>query len=225
MNKETRYIKFDKLEARADDNGKRSLTGYAAVYDSWSVDLWGFREIIRPGAFKRSIEENDDVFALADHDFSARSTLARRSAGTLRIEEDDTGLKVNMDLPDTSVARDLYANIEAGNINGMSFGFEVREDSWKWAEEQGQLDERELKDIKLYEVSVVAQPAYPATTISAREAESLKSEYEKRKAEENKRRQEESADHTEESQKTPMLDLHRARLGLHRNNNGDNTNE
>lgn len=159
------------IAQRAEDSNTGTLTGYAARFDAWSHDLGWFREKIERGAFKRTLEDKgNDIRALADHRTDALAVVGRRSAGTLRLQEDNEGLKVEIDLPDTSAGRDLRTNIEAGNVDGMSFGFVVREDSWKRGED-GQPDERTLHDVDLIEVSVVAFPAYPDTSIAARSKE------------------------------------------------------
>ena len=86
------------IEQRADGAGDK-LVGYAAVFNSPSQDLGGFREQIAPGAFSQAIAEGADVRALWNHDNS--QVLGRTSAGTLSLAEDDRGLRVEIDLPDT----------------------------------------------------------------------------------------------------------------------------
>lgn len=152
----------------ADDKSPGTLTGYAAVFDKWSENLGGFREIIRKGAFKNSLEEGADVRALVGHD-TAR-IIGRASAQTLSIEEDDTGLRVEIDLPNTTEGRDLAESVRRGDIDGMSFGFNVTSDRWTFSDD-GEPDERELLGIELFEVSAVTFPAYPDTTLAKRSLE------------------------------------------------------
>lgn len=162
---------FSDFEIRAADTGPGVLTGYAAVFDKWSEDLGWFREIIRKGAFADSLANGADVRALVGHD-TAR-VIGRAKAGTLRIQEDDTGLRVEIDLPDTADGRDLATSVQRGDIDGMSFGFAVKEDRWTHRDEDGP-DERELLKIDLFEVSAVAFPAYPDTTLAKRSFERAK---------------------------------------------------
>ena len=152
----------------APEAGKpRSLRGYAAVFNKESLDLGGFIEIIRPGAFSRSLKDAEDILAFAHHDSSR--PLARRSAGTLSLAEDETGLLVNIQLADTSHARDCLADIDAGNIDGMSFSFRTRKNGDRWKQGPlGQADVRELLDVELIEVSPVTVPAYPDTEVASR---------------------------------------------------------
>lgn len=138
----------------------RRLEGYAAVFDT-PARIGGFTEIIRPGAFRATLEARADVLALVDHD--PTRLLARTGSGTLRLAEDSRGLAFEMDLPDTSTGRDVLALAERRDLGGMSFGFRVKKDAWPAP------DRRELRAVELLEVSVVqAFPAYAATTISAR---------------------------------------------------------
>ena len=155
---------FGEVELRKDPDGKTiGLRGYAAVFNSASEDFGGWIEKIDRGAFASDLKDAKDVRALIDHDTGR--VIGRTSAGTLKLSEDDRGLSVDLDLPDTTDARDLLANIEAGNIDAMSFGFRARDAVW---EEGKEYDVRTLRDVELLEVSVVAFPAYPATSIGTR---------------------------------------------------------
>jgi uncharacterized protein len=161
--KEFRAIKS--LELRAGGNGVPVLRGYAAVWDSPSADLGGFREVVRRGAFRRSLASSADVLALGHH--NTGQVLARRSAGTLTLLEDQNGLAVEITLKArTSHALGIVEDVRAGNIAGMSIGFKTaREGKSKMAD--GTLL-RELLELTLFEVSPVAFPAYPDTSIALR---------------------------------------------------------
>jgi len=148
------------------DAGK--IVGYAAVFNSKSEDL-GFREIVMPGAFDRSMREAHDVRALVNHD--SNLILGRTKSGTLKLSVDERGLKAEIDPPDTQSARDALASIKRGDMDGMSFAFRTLTDDWRM--EDGELV-RELRDLELVDVSVVAFPAYAATSVSARALEHAK---------------------------------------------------
>lgn len=169
------YRNVKGIEIRRAANSKSAtLRGYAAVFNSPSSDLGGFVEIVRPGAFASSLADGVEVMALAYHDMD--KPLARRSAGTLTISEDAKGLAVEINLADTTTARDLLADIEAGNVSGMSFGFCCRSGGDKWTiNNNGQPTVRELIDVELIEVSAVTCPAYTDTSIAARSLESARS--------------------------------------------------
>lgn len=138
------------------------ISGYAAVFNSPSEDLGGFIEIIAPGAFKRSLDAKKDIRAFADHDMG--KILARSKNGTLSLEEDTTGLKTTIKLPNTTLGNDIRALVADGTVSQMSFGFRVLKDSWSKTAEGKAL--RTITDLDLIEVSVVSIPAYPDTSIA-----------------------------------------------------------
>lgn len=139
----------------------RKLTGYAAVFGQ-EARIADFSETISVGAFGASLRSGTDILALADHD--PKRVLARTKSGTLRLSEDSTGLRFELDVPDTTVGRDILALAQRGDLGGMSFGFTVPEGGEHW---QG--DKRELRAVTLHEVSVVQSfPAYEGTSVSAR---------------------------------------------------------
>lgn len=141
----------------------RTFSGYAAVFDSQSEDLGGFRETIAPGAFARSIKNtHDDIKMFVNHDWGR--LLASRKAGTLHLKEDDYGLHVSAELPDTQDGRDIATLTDRGDIHAMSFGF-IPQDADVL--EDGKI--QRLRQVRLKEVSpVTAWPAYRATTASVR---------------------------------------------------------
>ena len=148
---------------------KRYIEGHAAVFDSWSETLGGifpFKEKVRKGAFSQTIEK-DDIRALFNHD--PNYVLGRNKAGTLELKEDETGLYVRIIPPDTQAARDLITSIERGDINQMSFGFTVEEEKWDTVDG---VDVRELRRVRLFDVSPVTFPAYPSTDVGVRAMES-----------------------------------------------------
>lgn len=155
-------------EFRADNNGDGGmrLSGYAAVFNSEAVIGGLFREVVKPGAFKKTIKDKADVRALFNHDRNI--VLGRTKNGTLTLAEDDKGLRIDIDLPDTQQAKDLYRQIERGDIDQMSFGFNVVKDSWTRASNDSELPLRELRELRLFDVSPVTFPAYATTEIQAR---------------------------------------------------------
>lgn len=146
--------------------GPPRLVGHAAVWDAPSDDLGGFTEVIRRGAFTRSLASNAlDPLALVHH--LPHLVLGRRSAGTLMLSEDDRGLAFDVELPDTQTARELAVSVERGDIRGASFAFTVPKGGDRWTPtESGAL--RELLDVDLHEISITATPAYPDTDVARR---------------------------------------------------------
>lgn len=128
--------------------------------------LYGtFREKISRGAFASSL--NGDVRALWNHDTNL--PLGRTKAGTLRLEEDAHGLRAEIDPPATQVGRDALVSVQRGDVDQMSFAFDVLEDEWD-QDDVGMLI-RTLRKVVLYEVSPVTFPAYPQTSVAARGGE------------------------------------------------------
>ena len=161
---EIRVVRDGELRATAEPDG-RTIRGYAAVFDSPSLPIsernrQSFTEYVRRGAFTRTIVE-DDVRALFSHDES--KILGRTKARTLHLAEDQTGLRTTIRLPNTSLASDIYENVKVGNLTGFSFRFQARKDHWSNGG-----DRRELLDVQLSEISLVAFPAYPQTSAEAR---------------------------------------------------------
>lgn len=157
---ETRHFNgtISGLEIRADGDG-RTFTGYAAVFNADSEPMGGFTERIAPGAFRRSLTSHGwDIKLLANHD--AGRVLGSTRAKTLRLTEDDRGLYVEATLPDNTDGRDIAESIRRGDIDSMSFGFSAQPGGETWSKD-GAI--RTLTDIKLYEVSIVAWPAYSST--------------------------------------------------------------
>ena len=159
---ERRYIPATELRV-VNERGQKKICGYAAKFNSDSLDLGGFIESIAPGAFKRSLAGGADVRALVDHDPS--KILGRTKSGTLRLAEDANGLHCEITPPDTMAARDVMASIERGDIDGMSFGFTVPEggDSWDYGQSPAR---RTLRDVDVFDVSAVTFPAYPDTSVA-----------------------------------------------------------
>jgi HK97 family phage prohead protease len=162
MKIETRYLPTTEIRIEGGDDSPGILSGYAATFNDLSLDLGGFREFLRPGAFTRTLAEND-IRALYNHDTSA--VLGRTKSGTLRLVENDRGLSFQLDLPNTQLARDLMESVRRGDIDGCSFGFQVRQDQWNDVEGT---PTRELIDLDLHEISIVAYPAYPSTEVALR---------------------------------------------------------
>lgn len=159
------------VEFRADGKAGK-LRGTAAVFNSLSEDLGGFREQIAPGAFASALASSD-VRALYNHD--ANMVLGRTSAGTLRLMETDKGLEFEVDLPDTSYARDLMACMQRGDINQCSFGFSIGEDGDTWQRDAAGMWTRTICNVsRLYDVSPVTYPAYPETECALRSLRAAK---------------------------------------------------
>lgn len=149
-----------------------ALVGYAAKYNVLSSDLGGFREIIRPGAFTRSLKEKADVKCLLNH--AADNILGRTKSGTLTIGQDSYGLHFRCQLdPTNSDHGNIYSACKRGDIDECSFAFKVAPGGQSWKEVKDPANgidslTRTLTDVDLLDVSAVTYPAYPSTQVSAR---------------------------------------------------------
>jgi uncharacterized protein len=156
---ENRRIAFSNMEVRAMGDGTK-LVGYAAVFDSPSEPL-PWTEYVKRGAFTKTINDGADVRLLIDHE---GVPLARSTSGTLTLTEDDRGLLVESDLDPTNPdAARLISALRRGDISQMSFAFRTIKDSWN-----PERSVRELREVQLFDVSVVTFPAYEATVAELR---------------------------------------------------------
>ena len=142
----------------------KTLSGYAAVFNS-EANLGDFQELIRPGAFAKSLATGSNVRALYHHQGDA--LLGTTKGGTLQLREDAKGLAFSLDLPDTSHGRDLAVLVARGDVSGCSFGFRVAAGGDRWEQRGAQLV-RELLAVDLMEVTLTADPAYTDTSIAMR---------------------------------------------------------
>lgn len=152
--------------------GALQLDGYASVFNV-NAQLPQFQERMKPGAFTRAIDQRHDVVCLFNHD--ANIVLGRTTAQTLRLMQDDKGLRYICDLPNTQTARDLHESIRRGDINGCSFAFTIPEGGQQWSEGRAAdgsfFVQREISTVDLIDVSPVTHPCYTGTSVDARCAE------------------------------------------------------
>jgi HK97 family phage prohead protease len=160
-------VEFDVRNGEASSDGM-SFTGYAAVFNSPSEPL-PFTEVIREGAFKRSLKSRNEIKLFMNHNTDV--VLGSTRAGTLKLSEDSRGLLAQAELPDTSAGRDLSVLMKRGDVSSMSFGFSVPPKGDAWSSDGAT---RELHQVRLHEVSIVTGfPAYEATTATVRSLDIL----------------------------------------------------
>lgn len=159
-----RHPCFEAIEFR-DEEGP-IIEGYAAVfYQSGKTSTqYAFGpsqlERVKPGAFSRSLLSAREVKCCFNHD--PTMVLGSKRAKTLRVWEDERGLRYSVNVPDTQAGRDLLVSIKRGDISGSSFGFEARKPKWEY---EGSSHVRYLEDVDLYDVGPVTYPAYAATEV------------------------------------------------------------
>lgn len=150
------------FQTRDEENGKRYISGYFAVFNS-DYELWpGATESIDPHAFDEEL--TGDIRCLIDH--KTRLVIGRTKSGTLTLKVDDIGLwgEVEINTADQD-AVNLYERVKRGDVDKCSFGFEII--SEEFSEHDGMVHWT-IKQVRLYEVSVVTFPAYEETSVSAR---------------------------------------------------------
>jgi HK97 family phage prohead protease len=188
---ERRVLRASQVRAIKSPSGAPRVCGYAATYNRTSSDLGGFVERIAPGAFDRILRTNPDVVCVLNH--NENFVLGRTTSGTLNLTGDNRGLYFQCDLPNTTAGKDTYESVKRGDLNGCSFAFTVdNERMCAYREEdvdmeEGDMDEdddldrssklkntvrkivRTIRDFaSLVDVSVVTHPAYPGTSVDAR---------------------------------------------------------
>ena len=169
MDKEIRVFNLDqakiKLEQR--DDGPPKISGYAAVFNSQSEDL-GFREVIKPGAFKNALKKSD-VRALMNHD---PNLIFGRQGVNLRLKEDRNGLHMEAEPVATSTYRMVSENIAAGLITQQSFAFTVPDGGDEWNDDYSKRTINEIDQV--FDVSPVTYPAYSDTSVALRSRDAAK---------------------------------------------------
>lgn len=162
---ERRTGKAQPIELRAGKDGSPgTLAGYAIVYNSLSQNLGGFVERVSPGAADKSIADGVRVLARYNHDDNF--LLGATDSGTVRLSTDSTGVLYEVDLPDTSVGRDLAVLAARGDVRHSSFAFYTIDDEWGYTAQDFPL--RTLNAVQLVDVAPVNTPAYMDTTAAMR---------------------------------------------------------
>jgi HK97 family phage prohead protease len=153
----------ERVSENGDEEGSYTMVGHAAVFNRWSLDLGGFRERIKKGAFDNALSGDPHVLHVWDHD-TARVLSSTRN-NTLDLSVDPKGLRYWSKVAPTSYAADLRVLLERGDISQSSFAFTVKNDEWRIQEQDGQeIVERTITEVdELFDVTTCAMGAYPAT--------------------------------------------------------------
>lgn len=156
------------VEVRANDDGTFGIHGFATVYDH-TYDVaggapYGWSETIARGACAKSVKEKADVRLLFDHE---GIPLARTKSGTLSLEDTADGLYFradDLDLEGSPYARSIASAIQRGDIDECSFAFRVTRQDWS-----DDYTDRTIREVELFDVSVVTYPANPAAIVAERD--------------------------------------------------------
>ena len=174
---------MDNLEIRSfnielrDEPESRHIEGYGSVFNERSLDLGGFVEMIAPGAFDGVIERSD-VKCYLDHN-PGKGILARsrNGKGSLSLIVDEKGLKYSFDAPKTNLGDEVVEGLKRGDYSQSSFAFTVDDEVWT-KEADGTYLRTITKIGGLYDVSIVANPAYEGTSVALRSLDAFKAQEE-----------------------------------------------
>lgn len=162
---EYRSVEFTDAEIK----GKK-LHGYAAVFDMpWDERLTketGYVEELRRGLFRKAIPRSGDIPLLWQHD--RNQLLARTGSGSLILEEDGKGLRVEADLPKSGLGAYVTELIQRGDVRGMSYGRLAGRDD-QTLERRGGTAYRVVHDArKILDVALTWEPTYPDAAVELR---------------------------------------------------------
>ena len=174
---------MDNLEIRSfnielrDEPESRHIEGYGSVFNERSLDLGGFVEMIAPGAFDGVIERSD-VKCYLDHN-PEKGILARsrNGKGSLSLVVDEKGLQYSFDAPHTNLGDEVVEGLKRGDYSQSSFAFTVDDEVWT-KEADGTYLRTITKIGGLYDVSIVANPAYEGTSVALRSLDAFKAQEE-----------------------------------------------
>lgn len=150
------------------DSEHRKIGGYINVVERPSETLFSakrnkwFKETIKAGTFTRALQKNDAIPMLLEHDWDRQ--IAHTSNGTLELREDNIGLRF-----DAIVDEETFNEIQQRNITSCSFGFKVNQEQFE--DVNPKLEKRYISNIDLFEVSLVANPAYVGSLVEQRNME------------------------------------------------------
>lgn len=146
-----------------EDGEELRIEGYFAVFNSNYVISETMSESVAPGAFTNTL--GNDVRALIDHE--TMYVLGRTSAGTLELREDEKGLWGSILInPNDQDAMNLYSRVQRGDVNQCSFGFNILSEETDFRDD-GSVHWT-IKEVELFEISIVTFPAYAETSVEAR---------------------------------------------------------
>lgn len=183
---------FDTL--RAADGEGRKLIGRAVVFDSWSRDLGGFKEIIHRSAISDELLASSDIIMNINHDNNQMVARWNGGNGTLSLELREDGLWFEFEAPQTERGNELLWNVRSGNLFECSFAFSLPDNKTctRWYKDEDGL-KREINEIGgLYDCAIVTFAAYPDTNVDSREKEIIDTQIIIRSLEEEEREKEKS---------------------------------
>lgn len=165
-------MELRQIDANFKTSEDRTVEGYATVFESPSQYI-GWVETIHRGAITEETIKESDVLAKFNHNDEKVLARSNKGNGSLLLEIDDNGLRYMFESPKTALGDELLEYLHRGDITQSSFAFTVskEENAERWYKKDGMIYRDIYKIDKLYDVSPVFQPAYEATSCSARFAD------------------------------------------------------
>ena len=184
MNKQLEVRSLGNLELRQEGDSRR-IEGQAIVFDSPSVDM-GFTEIIKRGAITQELIDSSDIFLNFNHDDSRILGRSNCGKGSLNVELREDCVYFSIEAPETSLGDEVLAYLKRGDVNKCSFCFWMsgNDEDETWSKSEDGTITRTINHIAgLHDLSIVWNPAYEQTTVSARSLEKLNELREKKEDE------------------------------------------
>lgn len=163
-------MEIRKIESELRVSEDRTVDGYGCIFDSPSQNI-GWIEVIHKGAITEDTINNSDILCRFNHSDEKVLARSKNGKGSLLLEVDDKGLRYMFQAPNTALGDELLEYLHRGDISSSSFAFTIdKSDSTaeRWYKKDGVIYRDIYKIDKLYDVAPVFNPAYEATTCSAR---------------------------------------------------------
>lgn len=170
---ELRFI----TELRAlEDVNSRTIKGTAIVFNSESVDLGGFTEVILPSAITQELIDRSDIVMQYQHNgMNVPLARSKNGKGTLKITVTETGVDFEFEAKNTSLGTEVLEAVRAGDLSACSFMFRVAEGGSLWVKVSDEMYKRTISDIEMIcDLSIVVNPAYTDTSCDMRGLNNLK---------------------------------------------------
>jgi uncharacterized protein len=163
---EIRTVAINGLETRGNNPKTTTIIGYATVFDEFTLlqDSWGekFYEQINRAAVINTLADDHEIFALKNHNWEK---VIGRTGANLKLENHERGLYFELDVPNTTLGKDMIEEVRGGLITGCSIGFRVNDQNWE--EKDGKWF-RTITDLELREITFTPIPAYSQTSVEVR---------------------------------------------------------
>lgn len=178
MSKEIRSFSEERAMPQIVDAERRTIEGYAVVFEKESRILFDktkkrfFVEVIKRGAVSNEDLQSWDIKALAEHDSSRLLARSVAGKGSLSLSVDDYGVKYRFEAPHTSDGDTVLELVKRGDLFGSSFAYIALDKNIKYERKTDGTLHREVdKILRMFDVSIVSDPAFSGTDVQARSLE------------------------------------------------------